>query len=846
MASSSTSSPGLHNSTTTLASVSDQTDDWISKTPKIVFLAVFIGIGFFGNLFFVITVCQSRRFRNLAFFVFLCNLAVINLCECSVNMSLVLAASILNEWTFGEVVCKVSSFFLNLINKETFLALTVTSADRYFALKFKEKYDTVVSRPRIAILITFSWVQSFSFSLPIAVGTVQSGVNKYVVYCTLSKGSSIIYAIFSALLCFVVPFILIIVFFVKIVRTNCKRGYMNRNLSAQHHNYADDTAENPRDKQEMLHTNIAGTLCIVWLVLEGPHFFTSYYSQFSGSAELSNASEEEKKYIWYVDLVLLWLRFSYVMALPIVAFTWHKDLWKCFKDFILCRKNNSVVDESFKKAESDTLRLERKIKEERMREKETMVPNREQRVFQVPVLFATSHGVHIKTFNQNESSENDTDDASNKTGTWTGRKCDVEGSRDNLNNVEDDTSDYDSGSELDPFSVSHPVSVRQYKDEQIICDGKRSLSEPEVRSKKPKPSENERLNLPNKSNGDSGVDLSSSPTTNAFKGAFHVPSNRLLLQNSQTLQTELLEAGQIVGTSNTSKEHNEYKSIMTIRETEANTHLNTVDNISDLTSVHSFGVNQESTKIIDSPTVKRKKKRRKEKTGQLDTQSTTSLVSNSAVPPRPPARLAPIVSNSGTKHSAVGSDRSGSACSGQNSKIGKDDGLNTAILQCNGDIGCDQKEESVDQTSSTPCRSRSNSKTRIFNKRSSLTDTFENSFSNDTEMLQLDCKREINCVPEEILTPSSCQLHTVLSTHNTEENSAIGNRHCCGNGVVNSGFEWTQDSKSEAEETETKCRNVEARRKRRERREKMSAPKEKFTPAGILNDGYQRLVPETP
>lgn len=824
---------------------SDQDPDlWVSKTPRMVFLTVFIGMGFVGNLFFLLTISQSRRLRSMAFFIFLSNLAAVNICECALNMSLLLATSIIDEWKFGEIACRMSSFFICIISKETFLALTITTADRFVASRFGDKYNKVVSRPRIAILISFTWVQSFSLSVPIAVGTVPSSVNKYIVYCTLSKGSSIVYAVFSVLLCFIVPIILVIIFFVKIIRAGCKSRYINRNLTTQHDNFSEDSSETSQYKHEIQHLKLTGTLFAFWLILEGPYVVTSYYAQFRQSSALSNDSTQEEFYVWYVDLVLLYLRFSYTMALPFVAFTWNKELWKCCKDFVLCRKNNSVVDESFKKTESDTLRLERKLKEERMKEKVSIMHPREQRVFQVPVLFATSHGVHIKTSTQNESSENDTDDASHKTGTLTGRKCDVVGSRDNLNAADDDTSDYDSGNELDPFSVSHPICVRQFENKTDLREDKRSMSEPEVRTKKVKTAENSEV--PVASNGDSGVDLSNFHTVAACKSTFHSPNQNLILQNSMTLHTEILEEANlktlqrkpisiISKYSNLSSAKSECSNDFVSCDNDLDPEVN--GQTSDSCSVNSLIVKSKSDNVANCSLQTRKKKRRKQKL--LDTVSLTPSVSDSGIPPLPPPRLAPIVSNGG--HKCLISGRPDSKCP---SPIVPEDNVKTDALKQfeSADNVIKPVSTSKNILPVTSFNSSHGHESETHQNRNPSSETTSKCLLNDGKALQLDCKQETEVVSEDVITPSDCHIQPSFSNNrNTQDNSSHHSKPKVG--AFNEAFEETSEGErvaaDDTSQTVTVLRNTEARRKRRERREK-------FTSSGILTDGYKRLVQETP
>ncbi|XP_045188978.2 uncharacterized protein LOC123546614 [Mercenaria mercenaria] len=857
----STASTTVNTTATELISDTDDSDGWIeSPTPRIVFLSVFISFGFFGNLFLIITVCQSRKFRSIAFFIFVIHLAVINLCECVLNMSVLLASSIINEWKFGELACRLSSFCLNLIAIQTVLSLTISTADRLIAVRYKERYEHVVSTPRIAILISFTWLQSFSFSVPIAVGVVPTSVNSYIVYCAISTNSSVVYTIFSIVLCFIVPFVLMIVFFVKIIRTGYSERFHIRNIIAQH-NYNDESAEEPRIKQDFRHANLTGTICIAWLILESPHVVTSYFNQLQNSSEGDSIEREDLQYVWYVDLVLLWLRFCYAMALPIASFTWSKDLWKSFKDMILCRKNNSIVDESFKKNDSDTLRLEKKIREERMKEKEAIISPREQRVFQVPVLFATSHGVHIQTSNsQTEISDDDEveNEQSKSTinGTLRGKKCDVIGSRDNLNNMEEDTSDYDSGNELDPFSVSHPISVKQINKENLT-DRKRSLSEPEVRDKiQALDKSSNGRSVGSTSEGDSGLDLSTLTNVKTSKklSVFHVPSDKLVLHNTNDqLQTEIMQSGFVPPSLNISggEKNNVYAefpdqdkaveddTVLKSKESDLRFECEKGEGIKSNTKSSKKSPEKSLSGATESPIPRRKKKRRKEK--NFDTQSITSATSIAGIPPRPPPRLAPITT---IKTLAYGPVRPGSSCSSQVSFTDSNMDGRQSVLSCNscGDI-TKPDAMSLDNLSVSSLNTRKHKKSGKF-KQNLLHETFSNHLLNENEILTLDLKREIKSVPEEVLTPSDCNFEDrTPETHKLYPETGIQTTET---GIVNTGYEQcSNDDTTNAIQEETRIRNNEARRKRRE---KLMSTKEKISPSVLLNDGkgYQRLVPETP
>lgn len=865
----------VNTTTTTLPDLLSDVEDsneWIKSTaPRVVFLAVFISFGFFGNVFLIMTVCQSHRLRSVAFFMFLMNLAVINVCECSLNMSILLASSIINEWKFGVMACRVSSFFLNLICIETLLGLTITTADRMVAVRFKDRYTHVISTPRIAILITVTWVQSFAFSVPIAVGIVPTSVNSYTVYCVISKGSSLVYNIFNAIVCFIVPLVLMIVFFVKIMRTVYMERLIIRSILSQH-NYNDDSGEEPRVKQDIRHVNLTGTICMAWLMLTGPHVVTSYFNQIQNSAEIGGNNNEDLEYVWYVDLVLLWLRFSYAMALPIASFTWSKDLWKSFKDMILCRKNNAIVDESMKRSDSDTIRLDRKIKEERLKEKEAIISVKDQRVFQVPVLFATSHGVLIQTSSQNEKTddEHEENETSNATiiGTLRGKTCDVIGSQDNLNNNEDDTSDYDSGNEMDPFSASHPISVKQINKDNDLIEIKRSLSESEVRDKIQSLDKLDRSNgrtVGSTSEADSGLDLSTSTYTKSSKNisTFHVPSDKLILHSTHDqLQTEIMEN---VCVTQSNKAENIHDNIASNADTEIpsvvaarNDYMDsnedsTNDNVQNKENkIDSEKLSTPSSKNVvcqkasagvgDSPLPRRKKKKRKENKN-FDTQSITSVTSNTGIPPRPPPRLAPIaaVNNFGLNALYSGSVRPGSSCSSQYSMADSNMDGRQSVLSCVDVTRTDAMP--CDNLSITSFNIRKNKKGGKVNEKL-LQETYSNNLLNENDFLQLECKREIKSVPEEILSPGGS---TIEDTQKLYPETGFQLTHT---GIFNTGYlthcsDGDVTDVTNVMQTQSRVINTEARRKRRE---KLMSTRDILSTATLLNDGkgYQRLVPDTP
>ena len=776
----------------TIKPESDQVDAWKTTTsPRITLLSFFILFGMVGNACIIITICHSRRFRTTAFYVFIINLTVVNMCECLLNMTILMSTSVSNVWSHGDIPCKMNAFFINLICIETLLSLTILTTDRMIAIKYREKYDHVISSARFSLLITFSWIQSLAFSLPIGIGSVPTVVYEYINYCTIATGSSIIYCVLLTLLCYIGPLAVCICFFIFIIKTWYKERFAVRALLAQS-NYDENANEVPRIRREIQYSNLSATVCLSWLILEGPYVFTSIYKLFKTSSELETNENDNLEYTWYVDLVLLLLKFSYVLVLPIASFVWSKELRKELKDIVLCRKNNAVIDASIEKSQVEPQRLKNVREEEKT--KEALSQQKEPRVFQIPVLFATSHGVHIKTVAKIKS---DQSDKVNEDEVF-GRKCDVAGSRDNLNVLEDDTSDYDSGNELDPFSVSHPISVKQLHD-NLLTNKQRSNSQPEVRDRADK-AKLCNTTVGSTSAGDSGLDLSTgynSMSRVSIKDSDRqhlsvgeesiIESSNMELPNesiksneehpniiqsdktgsseannkSQTNETTVSRIGEVVDTE--IKPDNVLKTDPTLES-------ETLNSNNDTSSSPHFKYNQQRSDDADANLPRRKKKKRREKHEDLRSITSDSTVSSPKLPLRPPPRLAPISAGVSSVKTQFGDfPRPDSSCSSQSS-----------VLDNN--IECVRSQRSARDHNTT---SHSTLMANLYSESDApynCTSSVHSTLNYDTcdrtaaRAMTLDCK--MKSLPEEVLTPSDCRVTEclpVMDTIATRNNEGIDN-----------------------------------------------------------------------
>ena len=781
MASTSLSVTNSVQQNTTVVPDSDQTDVWKATSPRITFLSFFILFGMVGNACVIITICHSRRFRTTAFYVFIINLSVINMCECLLNMTVLMSTSVTNDWYHGETPCKLNAFFVNLICIETLLGLTIITTDRMIAIKYRDKYDHVISSARFSLLITFSWVQSFAFSLPIGIGSVPSTVYEYIHYCTIGTGVSTIYCAVMTILCYIGPLILCVCFFVFIVRTWYKERFAVRALLARS-NYDESVTEEPRIRREIQYSNLSATVCLSWLILECPYVATLTYKLFQTSSELGGNNNDTLQYSWHVDLVLLLLKFSYVLVLPIAAFVWSKELRKELKDIVLCRKNNAVIDASIEKSRVEVQRLKNVREEEKI--KESLSQQKEPRVFQIPVLFATSHGVHIKTIVKTNTDESEKiNDAE-----FLERKCDVAGSRDNLNVLGDDTSDYDSGNELDPFSVSHPVSVRQLHDNHLTSKH-RSNSQPEVRDRSDKV-KTCNTTVGSTSAGDSGLDLSTGYNSVSRISYSDVEKHQISTGSEVIVESsnmEILKTNNEENINKVKSDKRENAKIYNKPYTKETIVSRIGDVVNDVTEPDNLQItdptlqreaenlsdskftqtktSQECSNNPDTNVPRRKKKKRREKMTE-DSKSVTSdpTVSSPKLPLRPPARLAPINADlTAIKTRYSDFPRPESSCSNHSSIMD----INTECVRSESSI---RDSETKDDSKSLKHACVDSGSLPNFSTTSSsnLNNTCDRTVS---VPMSLDCNRTLQVLTEEVLTPSDCHMTETLHVTSVNANS---------------------------------------------------------------------------
>ncbi|XP_048746916.2 uncharacterized protein LOC125659323 [Ostrea edulis] len=498
------------NSSTENGTLTDTTSPVHDCTAKEVFLIVFIVMGLLGNIVLIITLGCNKKQRTSALQLFSLNLAFVNCLDCLSNMSFALVSAFGSvSWSSEDFLCRLNSFFMNLTWIETILGLMFMTLDRMMATRHSEKYEQFQSMPRFIIMLIYTWVHSISFSAPMLFGAIEVEFYENVKMCMMAKNVSIIYTFTITFVCFLIPIIVSVIFFSLAIKVTCS-DHSVRAMRSQ--NQYSKELEEPKLLKELNGAKYTGILLFLWIIMEVPFIGAQLIRMFRYSDDLNINSSFEVPDSYAFDVSLVWFRFGFVIILPILALLWKKELWQLFKNIILCRKSNLIVDLEFKgENPPNREKLDLKYSDDKKQTKEEKTKDAfvHNSGFQVPVLFATSQGVHIKT-GSDEESDFEYDDIKIR-----GRKCDVLGSQGNLHGYEYETSDYDSSNELDPFSVSHPISAKNSEGMHPSLQ-KRSSSHPEVgKSTKTvkRDTGTSKVSIATTSAADSGLDMSNNLAT---------------------------------------------------------------------------------------------------------------------------------------------------------------------------------------------------------------------------------------------------------------------------------------------------------------------------------------------
>ncbi|KAK6174289.1 hypothetical protein SNE40_017598 [Patella caerulea] len=117
----------------------------------------------FGNLLVITSVMKFERLRVITNY-FIVSLAFADLLVAILVMPFNASNEISDKWVFGRVMCDIFNANDVLFSTASILHLCCISMDRYIAILHPLQYETKMTKTRVAVMLTITWVASILIS----------------------------------------------------------------------------------------------------------------------------------------------------------------------------------------------------------------------------------------------------------------------------------------------------------------------------------------------------------------------------------------------------------------------------------------------------------------------------------------------------------------------------------------------------------------------------------------------------------------------------------------------------------------------------------------------------------
>ncbi|CAM1330036.1 CCKAR (predicted) [Pycnogonum litorale] len=215
-------------------------DDWYPDMHgwiRIPLYSIIFVMAVIGNSLVIVTLIKNRRMRVVTN-VYLLNLAVADLLLGTFCMPFTLAGSLLREFMFGEIMCKIIPYFQAVSVSVSAWTLVVISLERYFAvcdpIKSRTKWRNLSHAYKIIASI---WTASFLFMSPIAVvnklmTSQKTGKSRCREVWT-SRQAAFTFSITLDVILLLIPLVIMTSAYVQIIRTLSRGIEVDRIVTAE-------------------------------------------------------------------------------------------------------------------------------------------------------------------------------------------------------------------------------------------------------------------------------------------------------------------------------------------------------------------------------------------------------------------------------------------------------------------------------------------------------------------------------------------------------------------------------------------------------------------------------------
>lgn len=187
----------------------------------------FVNIGIIiGNLLVLIIVWRTSKLHEPNYF-FLCSLSVADLLVGLIYCPLLIVSVVKQSWVFGNLMCHIHAVTVSISLNASLMNLCAISVDRYYFITRPLRYREIVTRRKTVLSIVFVWIHSVFWAITPLFGW---GEHKYEASTATCKpdwnGEGLVdksYALCLAVVCFLVPVLVMILAYSMIYKTARKQ-----------------------------------------------------------------------------------------------------------------------------------------------------------------------------------------------------------------------------------------------------------------------------------------------------------------------------------------------------------------------------------------------------------------------------------------------------------------------------------------------------------------------------------------------------------------------------------------------------------------------------------------------
>lgn len=153
---------------------------------------------------------------------FVLNLAIADLFLAVFAMPFTLVSSIKYEWIFGKAMCQIVGVLNSVFCEASIMTLTFVSLERFIAIVYPLKYETLITPKRVKFVIGYIWLQAALCASSTFIFAKFTFL-KFESICTVDWGRNIAYTLVFAIVFLYVPFLVTVFLYCVILQTAIKQ-----------------------------------------------------------------------------------------------------------------------------------------------------------------------------------------------------------------------------------------------------------------------------------------------------------------------------------------------------------------------------------------------------------------------------------------------------------------------------------------------------------------------------------------------------------------------------------------------------------------------------------------------